>query len=65
MYVCTSGFATCKSTAYADTYQEALVACTQDIMAQLRKKGHADSHKIISVLWLSENKQVHKDYRYI
>ena len=52
------GFAMAKSARYADSHEQALVQCVDDVMGQLQRKGCADAHNIVSVLWVSENNQV-------
>lgn len=52
------GFAMAKSTRYADSHEQALAQCVEDVMGQLQRKGCADAHNIVSVLWVSENNQV-------
>ena len=51
-------FSGVKSSAFADSYQEALKICITDTMAQLELKGCTDSHKVVSVLWVSDNEQL-------
>jgi len=52
------GFATARSARYADSHEQALAQCVEDVMAQLEHKGCAGAENIVSVLWVSENKQV-------
>lgn len=54
----THGFAMAKSARYADSHEQALAQCVEDVMGQLQRKGCADAHNIVSVLWVSENNQV-------
>lgn len=47
-----------KSSAFADSYKEAVQSCVTDTMAQLHSGGCTDSHKVVSVLWVSDNQQL-------